>query len=147
MGLEKSRLQDHFAFKQMRSIFFQPPSEDMTERKYTVKDMKATENEYNVAWALDTIGLEYEFQMTVGGAKGQLGVVILDFLVYTVPLPTPLWVHGEHWHMGDRRAKDIRQQSIVEEALGGGSAIPVEIWGGESDTKERALYYTRRALR
>jgi hypothetical protein len=146
MTLEQSTIQDHFAFGKMRSMYMVGPREDDEDRIYQVKGLKATKNEYNVAKALDAMELDYQFQMTTG-KRGQSFTVILDFLVQTVPQPTPLWVHGEHWHMGDRRAKDIRQQTIVDDFLGGAAANPVEIWGDQSDTYERALLYVRKALR
>jgi hypothetical protein len=130
----------------MRSLYIQPPREDDEDRIHIVKGLKATLNEYNVAKALDTMDLDYNFQMTTG-SKGQSFVVILDFLVFTVPQPTPLWVHGEHWHMGDKRAKDIRQMTVVDDFLGGAASDPVEIWGDQSKTYEQALLHVRKALR
>lgn len=144
--LRQSKIQGHFAFAKMRSMYMVPPQEDDEDRIYQVKGMKATLNEYNVAKALDTMDLDYEFQMTTG-TKGQSFVVILDFLVMTVPQPTPLWVHGEHWHMGERMAKDIRQQTIVDDFLGGAASDPVIIWGDQSNTYEAALLNVRKALR
>ena len=147
MGLEQSTIQDHFQFRGLRTNFFPRPREDDEDRVMLVKGMKASKNEYNVAKALDTLGLDYNFQMSIGGARGQSFTTILDFLVYTDPLPTPLWVHGEHWHMGDRRAKDIRQQTIVDDYLRGSAGMPIEIWGDESDTPALALQAVRRELR
>ena len=146
MGLEQSTIQDHFQFKGMRTVYMPRPQEDDEDRIFLVKGMKATENEFNVAKALDTMNLDYNFQMSIGGARGQSFTTILDFLVYTDPLPTPLWVHGEHWHMGGRRAKDIIQQTIVDDYLKGSAGIPVEIWGDESKTPMLALQAVRREL-
>jgi hypothetical protein len=73
--------------------------------------------------------------------------VVLDFLVKTVPLPTPLWVHGEHWHQGNQRAEDLKQQQLVAEYLGGFVNPPAEIWGSESSDKQQAIQAVRRVLR
>lgn len=141
----KSRLQSHFYFAGLQSNLMAPPQEDDMDRDYVVQDMKATSNEYWVAKALDRIGLEYTFQLSLGGGRRAFGMV-LDFLVKTVPLPTPVWVHGEHWHMGDRRAKDLRQMTMVSELMGGEVAQPVEIWGTESNNENAAYAAVRRTL-
>lgn len=145
MGLEKSTIQDHFYFRGLSTSYMRAPQEDDEDRIFLVKGMKATKNEYNVALALDKLDFEYKFQMATA-SKGQTGTVILDFLVETDPLPTPLWVHGEHWHMGDRRARDLRAQQTVDEFLGGGALAPVELWGDETETETLALNAVRRAL-
>jgi hypothetical protein len=145
MTLEQSTIQDHFYFKGLTSNFLPNPPDDGQDRVYTVKGLKASLNEYNVALALDKLELEYTFQMSVG-TRGQTGTTILDFLVKTVPQPTPVWVHGEHWHMGERRGRDLRNMATVDDYLGGSSGEPVELWGDETETEALALNAVRREL-
>lgn len=143
--ISKAKLQNHFYISGLVSNLITPAQEDDLLRDFVVADKKATSNEYYVAEALTELGFQYEFQMSFAGGKVAFGMV-LDFLVYTVPLPTPVWVHGEHWHMGDRRAKDIRQMQLVEEMMGGQINIPVEIWGSESEDKASAMRTVRSKL-
>lgn len=129
----------------------QPPQEDDDQRIFYVTDSKnrttrASSNEYYVAQALETIGFDFQFQLSIAGGKQLSFGIVLDFLVDTVPLPTPLWVHGEYWHQGDKRKKDLRQQDIVREYMKGSILNPVEIWGDESDSPQRALAAVRRKL-
>jgi hypothetical protein len=145
MGLEKSTIQDHFYFGGLTSNMFPAPQDDDEDRVLLVKGLKATKNEYNVAMALDKLQLDYTFQLVVG-TRGQTGTTILDFLVQTVPQPTPLWVHGEHWHMGDRRARDLRNMATVDQYLGGEAGMGVELWGDETETETLALNAVRRNL-
>jgi hypothetical protein len=55
--------------------------------------------------------------------------LVLDFLLMTVPFPTPLWVHGDYWHTGPRRAKDIRQMQIVDDYMKGQVNPGIEVNG------------------
>ena len=149
--LQKSTLQKHFQFGKLISPFLAAPQEDDEDRKYFVTDSnektsKASLNEYNVALALEELRFEFQFQLAIAGGRGRLFGIVLDFLVMTVPEPTPLWVHGEHWHMGERRERDLRAQDTVREYMGGAINEPVEIWGDQSSTKELALTYVRKAI-
>ncbi len=128
-----------------------PPQEDDISRTVFVADSygktsKASTNEYNVALALETLKLTFKFQVSIAGGKGRAFGLVLDFLVDTVPRATPLWVHGEFWHTGDKRQKDLAQQATVEEYMQGQVNLPVEIWGNQSKTRETALLYVRQAL-
>ena len=128
-----------------------PPQEDDSSRKVFVTDSygrtsKASENELNVALALEKLKLLFEFQVSIAGGRGRAFGLVLDFLGKTVPRDTPLWVHGEYWHTGDRRAKDLRQQDTVREYMQGQVNPAVEIWGNQSKTEEIALLYVRQAL-
>lgn len=123
--------------------FYQPDEED---RKYVVQGKKATKNEYNVAAALEILELDYIFQLSIAGGRMFAFGIVLDFLVMTVPLPTPIWVHSEYWHRGERRAEDIRQQQTVEDFMEGQINPSIEIWADESETVEQALSTLRRVL-
>ena len=127
------------------------PQEDDSSRELFVTDSYektsgASTNEYNVALALRTLKFTFKFQVSIAGGKGRAFGLVLDFLVDTVPRPTPLWVYGEYWHMGDKRKKDLMQQETVKEYMQGETNPAVEIWGNQSETEETALLYTRQAL-
>ena len=149
--LRKATIQDHFQYRKLYSGYLAKPDEDRAGLKYYVTDRrgrtsKASSNEYYVSLALDTLGFEYAFQLSVAGGKTLAFGIVVDFLVETVPLPTPVWVHGEYWHTGAEREKDLRQQDIVREYMQGSILEPVEIWGHESETQEMALSSVRRKL-
>ena len=150
--LRQAEIQDHFQYQKVISGYLAKPDlEKDRNRVYYVTDKrgrtsKATSNEYFVAGALDIIGLEYVFQLSIAGGKSLSFGIILDFLVETVPLPTPLWVQGDYWHTGARRQKDLRQQDIVRQYMGGAILEPIEIWGHESNSAEAALSAIRRSL-
>lgn len=110
---------------------------------YTVEDSyghiaKATSNEWNVAEALKQLHIDFSFQVPIKGGRRQKFGLVLDFMLHTVPYQTPLWVHGDYWHQGSRRAVDIKQMQEVEEAFGGRILPAIEIWGHESNSVEDA---------
>lgn len=71
-----------------------------------------SKQEARVAAALDKLKLEYQYQKPIGGGHFRGGQLV-DFWVYTSPLPTPVFVQGTYWH---RRAKEnednIKQQHL-----------------------------------
>lgn len=149
-GLRRSTLTPR-QFKGLSTMYNQPPRKDDAERIYYVTDStgatkKATSNEKYVADALDKFGFEYTFQMGVGGGKAVSGGIVLDFLVETVPQPTPIWVHGEYWHTGPKKAADVRAMQMVEDFGKGAYRLGVEIWGHESNSPEAAEIAVRRKI-
>lgn len=102
-------------------------------------------NEWNVALALDKLNLEYDFQYYWGGT-GVRGSQIIDFLVYTIPRPTPVFVHGEHWHTGLRGKQEDFKMADINSKMRGVWMEAVVIWGEESETEERALEVVRERL-
>lgn len=139
----QAKLQD-FRYGKLRSTYHQGRDDKALDRKFYVTDArnvtaKATSNEAHVANALSALKLDFYFQMSIEGGKGRAFGLVLDFLVMTVPYPTPIWVHGEHWHTGTRRQKDIYQQSIVYDYMKGELNPPIEIWGTESNSEQMAL--------
>lgn len=149
--LRQSTIQDHFQYRRLRSTYFFAPQEDDNQRVFYVEDMRgrvarATKNEYNVAQALEAFDLEFTFQLSIAGGRSLAFGIVLDFLVETAPLPTPVWVHGEYWHTGDRRKRDLEQQEVVKQYMEGGILEPVEIWGMESETVELAKRAVREKL-
>lgn len=149
--LRQSTIQDHFQYQKLRSSFYLAPQEDDDTRYYHVTDsegrtFKASRNEYNVAQALDNFGLDFQFQLSIAGGRSLAFGIVLDFLVQTAPLPTPVWVHGEYWHTGERRQRDLEQMDAVKQYMAGSILEPVEIWGMESETVEAATATVRRKL-
>lgn len=149
--LRQSTVQDHFVYQKLRTLYFFEPQEDDNQRVYYVRDkrnrvFKASLNEYNVALALEELGFTFTFQLSVAGGRSLSFGIVLDFLVDTAPLPTPLWVHGEYWHRGAQRKKDLRAQEIVNQYMAGSVLEPVEIWGDESESKSQAVQALRRKL-
>lgn len=108
-----------------------------SENIYVVSGKKASSYEYFVAKALNRINLEYDFQVSLFGGTQMRGGKVLDFLVDTKPLPTPLFVNGDHWH------RDTQTELLYLVAIRGikGWAEPEIFWKKDCDNEEVA--YTR----
>lgn len=94
-------------------------------------------NEANVADALIKLGYEFEFQYYFGGA-GLRGSQIIDFLVFTPPRPTPLFVHGKYWHTNSNALEEELKMAEITSRTRGTWAQPVIIWDYECESVEQA---------
>lgn len=95
-------------------------------------------NEANVAMALDLLELDYEYQYDFG-VRGVAGSQIIDFLVETLPRPTPLFVHGEYWHTGAYAIDEAIKMEQIKSVMRGTWADPEIIWGSECETVDDAF--------
>ena len=124
-----------------------PNSPVSRSEEKTIQGSKATDIEYRVAKALDTLDIPYIFQYEMFGGRSRLGGLVIDFLAITVPLSTPVDVRGEYWHGPTRKYQDDLEIAMIRHHNRGMIAEPVILWGGELQTDEQALSTVRRELR
>jgi len=94
-------------------------------------------NEANVAVALDRLNFDYEYQYDFG-IKGVAGSQIIDFLVETLPRPTPLFVHGGYWHTGTFAIDETIKMEQLKSVTKGAWADPKVIWEDQCETPDDA---------
>lgn len=123
------------------STRYRAPVERQT---YTVRGNKATSYEYNFAFALEHYELEYLFQVDYWGGRKLRGGIVLDFLVFSIPLPTPVFINGEYWHSGKRRGIDEIQMIYLQDIYHGQVREPKEYWGQDVSTIDLAKGTVRR---
>jgi len=112
-------------------------------QSYIIQGKSASLYEYNVALALEKLGIDYIFQFSIMGGKMHRGYVI-DFIINT-PIPIPLEVNGEYWHRN--MALELRQKSDIDAYLSQFGYAPLAIlWGKDTDTEEHALSSARRIV-
>jgi len=102
--------------------------------------------EWRVSKALDSLKLDYKYQLPIGGGRMFAGGYVVDFLVYTHPLPTPLECLGEYWHGGTKDDVSYRLTRI-ESMMGGSAGKPIAIWEHEARTIPDAYKTLKRKLR
>lgn len=95
-------------------------------------------NEWNVAMALDRLKIEYAYQKYLGGV-GIRGSHVIDFLCYTTPKPTPVFVHGEYWHSGRYAVESAFAEADINARMRGTWAKVVILWENECETEEQAF--------
>lgn len=103
-------------------------------------------NEWNVGKALDKLNIEYAYQYFFGGGSNIRGGQIIDFLVYTVPKPTPLSVAGDYWHGGQYAQETELKESLINSKMRGTWNMAVVIWEHECETEEQAYNAVRTKL-
>lgn len=94
--------------------------------------------EWYVALAIDRLGWDFEAQVSYFGGRRVSGGMVLDFLVYTLPDPTPIFVQGEHWHSGSRQEVDALQLANLRRTFGGQVRNPILLEEKEISTPEQA---------
>lgn len=67
--------------------------------------------EWRVSIALSKLGYQYDYQYSMFGGR-LTGGTIIDFMVKTEPLSTPLYVNGAYWHKKDDFKQKLQIQKI-----------------------------------
>lgn len=101
--------------------------------------------EWRVAQALGRIKMRFIYQFEIFDASVR-GGIILDFLVQTNPLATPLEVDGQYWHRGERSSKSIMRQVILDDYFRGKAQPLVVLYGKDLATPGLADSAVRRAI-
>ena len=105
-----------------------------------------SKEEYWVAIALQRLDIEFIYHFSIYGGKSFRGGQVIDFLVYTVPLPTPVFVQGEYWHGGTKNATTQFRVAAAQRYFGGEAQPPVEIWDYEIPDRETTYRVVKRKL-
>lgn len=122
------------------------PYSSLKSSDYEVQGKDASKPEYFVAIALERLKIPYEFQYKIGFGHRVIGGFVVDFLAYTVPFPTPIWVHGEYWHSAAQSAKDKLQQNMIRHFMNGQIMPAIVVWEDEIPTVEDAVNILRERL-
>lgn len=108
---------------------------------------RATLPEYNVGMGLTRLKIAHDFQYPIEGGRALRGGQMLDFLAYTVPMQTPIYVQGDYWHGSKQKIeKDKWMMTRVRKALDYKCVDPVEIWEHEALTIDDAIAAIKRKL-
>lgn len=92
--------------------------------------------EYRFAVGLYKRDLKFDFQFPVSGGRSVRGGTIIDFLVQTAPLPTPVFIDGEYWHARSQQQQDEFLRAQIVSIFKGAVRDPVSIAAGLLKTQE-----------
>ena len=110
--------------------------------------MPDSKEEYWVALALWKLHIDFVFQYQLFGGRKYKGGQVVDFWVYTMPLPTPILVQGWHWHYStaEKTSQTKLNLMYLESRLNGKAMKPVEIIDIEIPTPDDAYIVVKRKL-
>ena len=110
--------------------------------------MPDSKEEYWVALALYKLHIYFVFQYQLFGGRKYKGGQVVDFWVYTMPLPTPILVQGWHWHYStaEKTSQTKLNLMYLESRLNGKAMKPVEIIDTEIPTPDDAYIVVKRKL-
>jgi len=112
------------------------PAEDGTG--YVNGEKVGSTNEWYVALALDKLGWDFSVQQKYFGGRAVAGGMVLDFIVYTKPNPTPVFIQGEYWHRRSRGDIDALQVANMRRYFYGSIREPILIQESECETPTQA---------
>lgn len=107
--------------------------------------MPGSKEEFYFALALEKMELKFIYQYEIFDGRQRRGGQVVDFLVYTAPMPTPVYIQGEYWH----RDRDKDQYKIARARMyfKGNAMPPIEIWGKDLQDPEMAYMTAKRELK
>jgi len=105
-----------------------------------------SKEEARVGVSLGIVGFGFKYQVWIFGGNIFPGGQIIDYLVYTVPLPTPLYIQSAWWHGPEmvKRQDDLMKQAKVRQRMSRVWADPKEIWDHELQSIAQAVSAIRR---
>jgi len=122
--------------------------EKFPEKKPVQGIMPDSKEEYWCALALDRLKLRYVFQKHVMGGRSGRGGQVVDFWVYTVPNPTPIYIQGDYWHYAEGRSyQSMLNIAKLKAYYGSSIAEPVEILTSRTPTPDAMYQVVRHELR
>ena len=132
--------------KPVDDVLFKPPKDEENDIREVNGIMPGSKEEYWVALALRRLDLQFVFQMPISGGRSVRGGQVIDFFVYTVPIPTPVFVQGKYWHGGAKSASSQFKVQQAQRYFGGQAQPPVEIWDEEIPDRETTYQVVKRKL-
>lgn len=121
------------------------PAEEITMRPIHGQ-WPDSRDELVVSIALDRMQMEYDYQVYTPGIVGVQGTYSIDFLVFTLPMPTPLEVKGKHWHEGLLGIDDELREAEINEQYSRRWKEIVSIDTANTQTVEQATIELKRLL-
>lgn len=122
--------------------------EQFPEKKPVQGQMPDSKEEYWCALALYRLKLDFVFQKKVMGGRSGRGGQVVDFWVYTVPKPTPVYIQGDYWHYANGRGYQSKLNIAKLKSYYGTSIMePVEILTSTTPTPDAMYQVVRRELR
>jgi len=126
---------------------FEVVDERLPEMREVQGKMPESMLEWILALGLDRLKTRYTFQYDVAGGRSRRGGQVIDFMVWTVPLPTPLLAQGDYWHGGVKGSEDAFKLAEIVRFFKGQVRTPVLVWEHEAPDVEAAVTILKERVR
>ncbi|MGW8182253.1 MAG: hypothetical protein ACWGQW_26285 [bacterium] len=94
--------------------------------------------EWYYAVALWKYKWTFDYQVGIMGGRRLKGGQVIDFIVHTRPLTTPVYIYGEYWHGGTRKERDTLLRITLKNYFRGLIRDPIVIEGKDLGDQEQA---------
>jgi hypothetical protein len=125
------------------SFKYNPPTSGLTGIVQGI--LVDSQNEYNVAIALDKLGIGFGYQVPIGAGNGIRGGVVVDFVTYNPPQPRAVFVGNPgYFHNKRTETEDILDHAMAEHQYGRGNVVDLST--DETATPELAMAAVKRKI-
>jgi len=94
--------------------------------------------EWYYAVALWKYKWTFDYQVGIMGGRRLKGGQVIDFIVHTMPLYTPVYIYGEFWHGGTKKERDTLLRITLVNYFNGLIRPPVVVEGKDIPDQEAA---------
>ena len=75
--------------------------------------------------------VDFDYQVNIAGGRNIAGGLVLDFMMHTQPLWTPVSIKGRYWHTGRTEVEDLIREATLAERYKGEIFPLVSIYSDE----------------
>lgn len=90
--------------------------------------------------------VDFEYQVDIAGGRNIAGGLVLDFMMETQPLMTPVSIKGRYWHSGRTEVEDLIREATLAERYKGEIFPLVSIYSDELPDLDTAKEVFRRTI-
>ena len=90
--------------------------------------------------------VDFDYQVDIAGGRNIAGGLVLDFMMYTLPLKTPVSIKGKYWHSGRTEVEDLIRESTLAERYKGEIFPLVSIYSDDLPDLDTAKEVFRRTI-
>jgi hypothetical protein len=109
-------------------------------------NMPDSVEEWRFSLALNYYQISYIYQYEIFGGRVLRGGQLIDFWVFTDPMPTPVYIQGEEWHLGTRKEESELKIEEVKRVFKGYIQEPLIVWASKLSSLDNAKQIVRQEL-
>lgn len=118
--------------------FYPEDTEEELVMEYNGRTVGSKE-EARACFALEYWNTEFYVQYEFNGGRNVRGGQLIDIMAKTIPLWTPIYIHGSYWHGPTKKYEDTIKMREFQKATRGYFKDPVVLWDYELTSKEQAI--------